>query len=87
MTGTVKQGRSGPIVAGVDGSETSKDALRWAARQAEMTKATLDAVMTWETSPAVYGYAVPAAASYNPEPQLDQELRAGAHDFGLARMR
>lgn len=33
---------------GVDGSSRSKDALRWAARQAEVTGATLDVVMTWE---------------------------------------
>ena len=36
------------IVVGVDGSSRSKDALRWAAGQAEATGATLDVVMTWE---------------------------------------
>jgi nucleotide-binding universal stress UspA family protein len=38
----------GRIVVGVDGSEGSKAALRWAARQAEMTGASLEVVMTWE---------------------------------------
>ncbi len=35
------------IVVGVDGSDTSKNALRWAARQAEVTRATLVAVYSW----------------------------------------
>ena len=38
----------GAIVVGVDGSTSSREALRWAARQAEITGATLDVVMTWE---------------------------------------
>jgi len=44
------------IVVGVDGSECSKDALRWAARQAEFTGATMDAVLAWEF-PVFYGWA------------------------------
>jgi len=35
------------IVAGVDGSESSIAALRWAARQAELTGATLHVVTAW----------------------------------------
>jgi nucleotide-binding universal stress UspA family protein len=46
----------GVIVAGVDGSDNSKDALRWAGRQAELTGATLDAIITWEI-PAFSGWA------------------------------
>jgi nucleotide-binding universal stress UspA family protein len=37
----------GRIVVGVDGSNRSKDALRWAAREAEALKSELDVVMTW----------------------------------------
>jgi nucleotide-binding universal stress UspA family protein len=44
------------IVVGVDGSEGSKNALRWAARQASYTGATLEAVIGWEF-PAFYGWA------------------------------
>jgi nucleotide-binding universal stress UspA family protein len=44
------------IVVGVDGSEGSKDALRWAARQAGFTGATLEVVTGWEY-PAFYGWA------------------------------
>ena len=43
------------IVVGVDGSESSKQALRWAARQAGFTGATLEAVTGWEY-PAFYGW-------------------------------
>jgi nucleotide-binding universal stress UspA family protein len=43
------------IVAGVDGSQCSLEALRWAARQAEMTGAELHAVMAWSL-PEIYGY-------------------------------
>jgi nucleotide-binding universal stress UspA family protein len=48
-------GGSGRIVVGVDGSEYSKDALRWAAGQAEVTGATLDVVAAspW---PMFYGW-------------------------------
>lgn len=42
------------IVVGVDGSEPSKEALRWAARIAASTGAPITAVMTWSVSP-VYG--------------------------------
>lgn len=48
----------GRIVVGVDGSEPSKKALAWAARQAKLTGAPLEVVMTWEL-PASYGWAAP----------------------------
>jgi nucleotide-binding universal stress UspA family protein len=44
------------IVVGVDGSESSKRALRWAIRQAELTGGTVDAVTAWHFPPA-YGVA------------------------------
>lgn len=37
-----------PIVVGVDGSDSSRSALVWAARQAELTGEPLVAVATWE---------------------------------------
>jgi nucleotide-binding universal stress UspA family protein len=43
------------IVVGVDGSEGSRHALRWAARQAELTGATLEVVTAWEY-PVTYGW-------------------------------
>ena len=43
------------IVVGVDGSEYSKDALRWAARQARYTAASVEAVAAWQY-PAFFGW-------------------------------
>ncbi|GAB3971579.1 universal stress protein [Actinoallomurus acanthiterrae] len=43
------------IVVGVDGSEPSKDALRWAARQAQLTGAELRVVRAWR-QPVSYGF-------------------------------
>jgi nucleotide-binding universal stress UspA family protein len=36
------------IVVGVDGSDASKDALRWAVEEARFRKATVDAVYAWQ---------------------------------------
>ncbi|MCW2876398.1 MAG: universal stress protein family [Sphaerisporangium sp.] len=43
------------IIVGVDGSECSKTALRWAISQAQLTGATVEAVAAWQ-DPAMYGY-------------------------------
>lgn len=53
MADTVNERR---IVVGVDGSEPSKLALRWAVRQAELTGATVDAVHAWQM-PVTFGMA------------------------------
>jgi nucleotide-binding universal stress UspA family protein len=46
------------IVVGVDGSAPSKAALAWAARQARLTGAVVEAVIAWDV-PAITGYPVP----------------------------
>lgn len=45
------------IVVGIDGSSCSEDALRWAAKQAQLTGAEVHAVIAWQ-SPSSYGYYV-----------------------------
>jgi nucleotide-binding universal stress UspA family protein len=50
---------TGRIVVGVDGSEPSPRALRWAARQAELTGDTLEAVISWEYPAAGWAAMVP----------------------------
>lgn len=45
------------IVVGIDGSEQSKAALRWALGQARLTGASVDAVTAWRY-PVSYGLAV-----------------------------
>jgi len=57
---------TGRIVAGFDGAESSLHALSWAARQAVLTEATLEVVMTWEW-PSSYGWAVPIPDDFDPE--------------------
>jgi nucleotide-binding universal stress UspA family protein len=42
------QHRTRRIVVGVDGFESSKAALRWAIRQAQLSGAVVEAVTTWQ---------------------------------------
>jgi nucleotide-binding universal stress UspA family protein len=51
-----------PIVVGVDGSDSSKAALAWAVRQAELEHAPVQAVLAWEF-PAYYGSSPPVSDS------------------------
>jgi nucleotide-binding universal stress UspA family protein len=52
MTASLSERR---IVVGIDGSEPSKQALRWAIEQAGLTGATVEAVIVWEY-PATYAW-------------------------------
>jgi nucleotide-binding universal stress UspA family protein len=63
---TVQGGSTAPrIVAGVDGSPSSRAALRWAVRQAVLTGGTVEAVMAWQDTfvPSGYGGAPTAMIS------------------------
>jgi len=60
-----------PIVVGIDGSEDSKDALRWAARQAELTATTLTAVTAWQL-PVSFGTVWQMPATYGKSHDLSQ---------------
>lgn len=46
--------RDTDIVVGVDGSESSKAALRWAVKQARLTGARIQALTAWEYPPTVF---------------------------------
>ncbi|AEW98072.1 MULTISPECIES: universal stress protein [Streptomycetaceae] len=48
------------IVVGVDGSASSRAALTWALRQAELTGAVVEAVLAWQPPDAWYGLVPPA---------------------------
>jgi nucleotide-binding universal stress UspA family protein len=53
----------GRIVVGVDGSESSKAALRWAVHQAELTGSRVEAVGAWQYPPMIGGFGLgPASA-------------------------
>jgi nucleotide-binding universal stress UspA family protein len=69
---TSRETPGGVVVVGVDGSESSKDALRWAMRYARMAGATVRAVTVWHF-PASFGWGpVPAI----PEMDLEADARA-----------
>jgi nucleotide-binding universal stress UspA family protein len=44
------------IVVGVDGSPSSRTALRWAIRQANFTNGAVDAVLAWQIPMVLQGY-------------------------------
>jgi nucleotide-binding universal stress UspA family protein len=64
---------TGRIVVGLDGSASSLDALAWAARQADLTKSSLEIVMTWEW-PSSLGWAVPVPDNFDPEEDVRKAL-------------
>jgi nucleotide-binding universal stress UspA family protein len=61
----VTNSRARRIVAGVDGSAASLQAIEWAVQQAELTGATLEVVAAWEW-PNSFGWSV-IPSEYNPE--------------------
>lgn len=63
---SMNDNENGPVVVGVDGSDSSRTALKAAARQASLTKVPLDVVATW-VWPTNYGYSMSFAGDYDPE--------------------
>ena len=61
------------IVVGVDGSASSKKALRWAALQAELTGAWLVVVTTWRYHTSL-GWMAPYPADFDPEADARRAL-------------
>ena len=74
------------IVVGVDGSEDSKNALRWAARIAGGEGATIDAVTAWQF-PNYFGWDR-LVTGYSPKADMDKLLTDTVDDvFGPDRPR
>jgi nucleotide-binding universal stress UspA family protein len=67
---TVSEAERGVIIVGVDGSPSSRRALRWALQQAEATGKRIVAVQAWQV-PAVYG----TGAMVMPGVQWGEEAR------------
>jgi nucleotide-binding universal stress UspA family protein len=61
------------IVVGVDGSGSSKAALRWAIRQAKLTGSSVEAVAAWHY-PAAYGLAPGSEGSFDFETNAKNAL-------------
>lgn len=66
--------RSHLIVVGIDGSEQSKSALRWAMEEARLRDAEVRVVHSWAAYPALYAGTPTTAADWD-------ELRSGAERF------
>jgi nucleotide-binding universal stress UspA family protein len=60
------------IVVGIDGSDSSREALRWAARLATVLGADLDAVSAWELTSAYGWSALPPL--YSPHSEVEKVL-------------
>jgi nucleotide-binding universal stress UspA family protein len=54
------------IVVGIDGSDSSKSALTWAAQQSKLTGQPLQVIITWEM-PTTYGWAAPLPEGFDLE--------------------
>ncbi|WP_435608751.1 universal stress protein [Streptomyces sp. C10-9-1] len=66
---------AGRIVVGVDGSEPSVKALRWAVRQAGLSGETLEAVISWEYPAAGWAAMVPSLPpDFDPEEMASKIL-------------
>ena len=64
---------SGLIVVGVDGSESSIEALRWAADQARLVGASLEVLTTWEY-PNSFGWAPAWPPDWDPGGEAGKAL-------------
>jgi nucleotide-binding universal stress UspA family protein len=63
------------IIVGVDGSDSSTAALRWACEQAYRTDSTVDAIGAWEW-PMSFGAAIPIPSDYDPAADAQRMLAA-----------
>ncbi|MGE5285890.1 MAG: universal stress protein [Micromonosporaceae bacterium] len=66
------------VVAGVDGSEESRQALRWAFEYAQMSNAPVEAVIAWEIPPN-YGW-LPSYDDVDFEKQAQEILEEAIRD-------
>ncbi|MFD9486770.1 universal stress protein [Streptomyces sp. NPDC059991] len=66
------------VVVGVDGSEASHEALRWAVRHARLIRATVDAVAAYDV-PGAAGWSAPAVDADLDEEQARKDLADEIH--------
>jgi len=67
------------IVVGVDGSPSSRQALRWAARQAKLTGVTLEVVTGWEW-PVTFAWVPLDPSDSDPGDEAKRNLQATVAD-------
>ena len=80
MTEMTNQTGHGRIVVGVDGSAASKEALLWAAQQAEVTGASLEVVMAWEMPFTSFGRAIQVPGELDYAVEAEERLHDTIHE-------
>lgn len=76
---------SNQVVVGIDGSDTSKAALRWAARLAPSLSATIHAIVAWEY-PIIFGLEGGIPSEWRPDENAKEILSASLEEvFGKDR--
>jgi len=71
------------IVVGADGSPSSGAALLWAARQADLTGATLEVLTSWDWVED-YGWGIVVPSEFDPGAESDQALRRALEPVSAA---
>jgi len=72
---TTQPGSPSAIVVGIDGSQSSTEALGWALRRARLDGTPIDAVTAWQY-PTIYGWALPSTGEYDHR-HIAQEMLNG----------
>jgi nucleotide-binding universal stress UspA family protein len=80
MAEMAKQDGQGRIVVGVDGSAASKEALLWAAHEAQLTGASLEVVMAWETPFTSYGRVIRVPSELDYAVEVEHRLNKTVHE-------
>jgi len=63
-----------PIVVGVDGSDASKAALKWAVGQAQLSGAPLEVILSWHVPMGFYGFSLPEPVADDVRSETRREL-------------
>jgi nucleotide-binding universal stress UspA family protein len=85
MNTKTNEKRSHEIVVGIDGSESSENALRWAARLAPALGATIHAIVAWEY-PIVFGLEGGIPSAWKPDETAKEILNKSLETvFGEVR--
>jgi nucleotide-binding universal stress UspA family protein len=80
MAEVTDQRSRGRIVVGVDGSQASKEALVWAAREAELTGATLEVVKVWEMPFGSHGRVIQVPGELDHAVEEERKLQDTVHE-------
>lgn len=80
MAAMAKEDGQGRIVVGVDGSAGSKEALLWAASEAELTGASLEVVMAWEMPFTSYGRVIQVPGELDYAAEVENRLHKIVHE-------